>query len=522
MMHWYGTYLLLIGVSVNLSALLGHVAGSNVLRIRGIPISKSSFYPPEKDFQCFDGSLLVPFSYVNDDYCDCADGSDEPGTPACDNAYFYCENSGHKSRYIPSTWVNDGVCDCCDASDEYASGKECVENCNELEREARLEQQKAKELIREGSKIRAEMVSKGKRMRSDYLSRIVKLRADYEEAQMIKKEKELLKNQAEERENSALEKYKAAEPEQPAPEEGDEEEELRETEAEDYFKLLDSDESGTVTVAELQTRSVFDKDRDGAVSEEEAAYFLNNHKEINMQEFMDTAWHNIKPFLMVAQGLFKPGNQKEETETTESSEETPEEDPEKEEEEGAEEEDTAAEEEEKPTEQPPVQYDEETQGLVDEATSARERFHEAEKAVSDLQTEIRKLEDKLDRDYGSDEEFASLDGECFEYTDLEYIYALCMFEKATQRAKSGGNDINLGHWREWVGPEEQKYSRMKYDRGLACWNGPERSATVTLTCGKENKLVSVTEPSRCEYAMEFATPALCKLTAESADTHDEL
>jgi len=38
------------------------------------------FYDPAKDFTCLDGSLTVPFSSVNDDYCDCADGTDEPGT----------------------------------------------------------------------------------------------------------------------------------------------------------------------------------------------------------------------------------------------------------------------------------------------------------------------------------------------------------------------------------------------------------------------------------------------------------
>ena len=38
-----------------------------------------SFYVPGKDFTCLDGSVTLPFSYVNDDYCDCPDGSDEPG-----------------------------------------------------------------------------------------------------------------------------------------------------------------------------------------------------------------------------------------------------------------------------------------------------------------------------------------------------------------------------------------------------------------------------------------------------------
>lgn len=297
-MNFYGIQFTVV-LSVSLSILLGHVAGSKVLQIRGIPVAKNPLYSPDRDFQCLDGSLLIPFSKVNDNYCDCADGSDEPGTPACTNGFFYCENSGYMPRYIPSTWINDGVCDCCDGSDEY-SAKECLNNCNELGREARLEQQKAEELVREGNKIRVEMTAKGKQLKNDYHAQLVKLRADYQEAELVKKEKELLKNQAEERESAALEKYKPSEPEQPVVEE--EEEELQESEAEDYFKLLDSDNSGTVTIVELQTRVTFDKDRDGAVSEEEALYFLNNKKEINLQEFVDIAWSNIKPFLMLEQG----------------------------------------------------------------------------------------------------------------------------------------------------------------------------------------------------------------------------
>lgn len=49
-------------------------------------------------FMCFASKEEIDFLRINDDYCDCpADGSDEPGTNACNNGFFNCETSSRKS-----------------------------------------------------------------------------------------------------------------------------------------------------------------------------------------------------------------------------------------------------------------------------------------------------------------------------------------------------------------------------------------------------------------------------------------
>ncbi|XP_053202115.1 transmembrane cell adhesion receptor mua-3-like isoform X1 [Panonychus citri] len=87
-------------------------------------VSKFDFkYYQEKDggqFRCRSSGEEISYSQVNDDYCDCQDGSDEPSTDACPQFKFYCiVKTFNGLTSIPSSMVNDGICDCCDGSDEY-------------------------------------------------------------------------------------------------------------------------------------------------------------------------------------------------------------------------------------------------------------------------------------------------------------------------------------------------------------------------------------------------------------------
>lgn len=71
-------------------------------------------------FLCNDQSSV--FALLNDDYCDCIDGSDEPLTSACSmilvsKHMFPCPGSARGTVLFPSR-VHDGVTDCSDGADE--------------------------------------------------------------------------------------------------------------------------------------------------------------------------------------------------------------------------------------------------------------------------------------------------------------------------------------------------------------------------------------------------------------------
>ncbi|KAG8386832.1 hypothetical protein BUALT_Bualt03G0190100 [Buddleja alternifolia] len=79
--------------------------------------------------KCKDGSKSFTKDRLNDNFCDCPDGTDEPGTSACPAGRFYCKNTGSTPRFLFSSRVNDHICDCCDGSDEYDGSVICPNSC---------------------------------------------------------------------------------------------------------------------------------------------------------------------------------------------------------------------------------------------------------------------------------------------------------------------------------------------------------------------------------------------------------
>jgi protein kinase C substrate 80K-H len=124
------------------------------------------------DFKCKDKTLRIKKEWVNDDYCDCPDGSDEPHTSACSHLLdifptedirdptFTCPNHGHIPLIIPSSRVGDGICDCCDGSDERhehddaPKTMDCPNKCVELGLNIRRKRAAQQLKLRQGLRAR--------------------------------------------------------------------------------------------------------------------------------------------------------------------------------------------------------------------------------------------------------------------------------------------------------------------------------------------------------------------------------
>lgn len=170
------------------------------------PVAK--FYQDSTTFTCISHpAIQIPFSAVNDDFCDCPDGSDEPGTSACSHLSpysplgvadrpghsdleltlalpgFYCKNKGHRPSYVPFQRVNDGICDyelCCDGSDEWArvGGTKCEDRCKEIGKQWRKEEEQRQRSMTAALKKKKELLVDAGRQQKEVEDHIVRLEAE--------------------------------------------------------------------------------------------------------------------------------------------------------------------------------------------------------------------------------------------------------------------------------------------------------------------------------------------------------
>ncbi|TFK85069.1 endoplasmic reticulum protein [Polyporus arcularius HHB13444] len=536
-----------------------HVLASKE-RLHGVRPELAARYVPTKKgsadtWQCLDGSKVIEWSAVNDDFCDCPDGSDEPGTSACPNSLFYCVNEGHIGSLIPSSRVRDGLCEpeCCDGSDE-APGV-CPNQCKEVG-EAYRERVKAEEKLRKtGSKIRSTYVAfaqkEKKRLEQEITQTEQEITTREKEVarlkDLVERTESLSAAALEERKKSPLyqsllthvtalkslqrEHVKHLEREKAL---GDILDSLRTgynpnyqdmavleavrgweqlaglphindvgKDAEDENGELGSDD---VAVAEDEEEEVNDgmwtamqleHQLDDLLNTDYEALLVEHDKHIGAPASPTSILFNLSAYLpdvLVPQyealrdqvvavlevlGLGKGSD-------------------------------------------PAADTSKQQKALNDAEHSLRLTRKEKE----DKEQELARLFDP--EWYGAEGEWKKLHGTCLEKELGDYIYEVCLFGEARQKPLRGGSTFSLGHFASWNdAPGVEKgspayYSKQYYKNGAKCWNGPQRSVSLDMTCGLENAVLSVGEPEKCEYEFKVTSPALCLPLNASGTTREEL
>ncbi|KAH9938712.1 endoplasmic reticulum protein [Fomitopsis serialis] len=492
---------------------------AGIEKTRGVPPSLTSRYQsPGSDsalWSCLDGSKSIPWSAVNDDYCDCSDGSDEPGTGACPNSLFYCVNEGHIGSLIPSTRVGDGLCEpeCCDGSDEQLGL--CPNICKEVGEAYEKQQEAERKTRRTGSKIRALYIAHAQKEKKRLEGQIAS-----SEAEVAVREKEVARlrnaitdiadtaeslseatmlHKKESRRpfhmlSFALREHKKQLERQKAL--GDILDALRIGYNPNYqdMAVLEAvrgwealaglphindvrTEEGSTDTAGAIVQQQEEKLEDGTclLKSDYETLLIEHDKHIgapahgsllfNLNAYIPDAF--LPQYLAFRDTL--------------------------------------------------VSWLETfgvAKGIDDEASSvntsaARKAYHDAENTLISPEW------------YGLEGEWKKLDGMCLTKDTGEWVPRFCLFGEAKQKPNKGGSFQSLGkftHWNNAPGIEPgspEFYTKQHYERGSKCWNGPHRSVTVLMSCGTENALHTVAEPEKCEYQLTMTSPALCLPPNES-------
>jgi protein kinase C substrate 80K-H len=134
------------------------------------------------------------------------------------------------------------------------------------------------------------------------------------------------------------------------------------------------------------------------------------------------------------------------------------------------------------------------------------------KRVADLERDIGDDDSGVSTKYGIEGELYAFKDTCHKLEYGKYEYEVCITGKATQReiGQGGSGGTHLGSWKAGAAYIDEDGQRtFKWEGGTRCWNGPDRSAEVTVTCGADTRLLTADEPETCRYAFTMESPIGC-------------
>lgn len=453
-------------------------------KIRGVPPSKLALYSSgSSTFSCLDGSLKIPSDRVNDDYCDCPDGSDEPGTSACHNGTFFCQNAGHIPAYIPSSRINDGVCEeaCCDGSDEWLGLVQCPNTCKQLAKvHAKLEKERVA-VESAGWKVKEQWIKEAHQIRVDLEHEInrIQVKQEASQANLVDMEAALARLQEEESQSSAAEQEAARKL------------------AEEFEQSVDR------IVSQLSDQEQRIKDLETILSDLAQGYNPNFQ---DMAVKGAVSAYNELPAIVAREIDISSVKSAFETVSQKSMASAN-------------------------SEAPSISYISkllryikeqmaeygliqaipevsESSAQSQQLTNMRETVEKAREEVLSTDRDISSKKQSLTENFGEHDVYRAVKGKCFSSVISDYTYEVCLLVNLQQKSASTNTLVgNFDHVDE--------NGSLIYNHGQRCWNGPERSGRVDVECGIENELLSVREAQKCEYVFRIRSPLACKLPKES-------
>ncbi|KAL7675848.1 hypothetical protein ACOME3_002112 [Neoechinorhynchus agilis] len=483
---------------IHLIILTGSYAMKQLLPYGAHPLMLSFYNPSDGKFFCRNGEGPFPMSYINDDYCDCeADGSDEPGTSACRNAFLYCPNEGFipqnvSSRLTKTNIIDDGICDCCDGSDEPQKRIECNNTCAQLSREMARKKKEDLRVLERGLKLKEQWITE-KRLRFESIDEeITSLLVDQKNASENKRTVETARQQADDLVKQLKVKFQEKEHEDRMQRLSAERRKL----SDELFDRLDLNKDGILTEAELEAtselRTLFDDPIKWKILTESMKDFVNR------DIFFMTLYNMIKEFFEKSNNVdqSKDESVNEDSEYIHGKEDVPLE------------------------MEMHSEYDEETQIAISKLNELEIVYNDATNRLESIDEKLKKLNEMKSIDFGTNGEFFELYDKSYTFSDSDYAYVFRPFNRVDQQGLHGGHSVLMGEFQQWLGGQHKV---MEYTRGVVCPNGKSRRCEVRFKCGIENRIVSVDEPDRCVYVVHFESPAACgDDQSEKDSSHDEL